>query len=141
MRTDLFNSINLKRGISPYDHATGDAAVVSQIIDMQGIDALVFAIATGSLADADATFTVLIEESDDSGMSGASAVADADLLGTEALASFTFGSDDKCFKIGYKGSKRYVTCTITPANNTGAALLCVIAITVPQILPTSNPPA
>ena len=141
MRTDLFNSINLKRGISPYDHATGDAAVVSQIIDMQGIDALVFAIATGSLADADATFTVLIEESDDSGMSGATAVADADLLGTEALASFTFGSDDKCFKIGYKGSKRYVTCTITPANNTGAALLCVIAITVPQILPAANPPA
>lgn len=141
MRTDLFNSINLKRGISPYDHATGDAAVVSQIIDMQGIDALVFAIATGSLADADATFTVLVEESDDSGMSGATAVADADLLGTEALASFTFGSDDKCFKIGYKGSKRYVTCTITPANNTGAALLCVIAITVPQILPAANPPA
>lgn len=141
MRTDLFNSINLKRGISPYDHATGDAAVVSQIIDMQGIDALVFAIATGSLADVDATFTVLVEESDDSGMSGATAVADADLLGTEALASFTFGSDDKCFKIGYKGSKRYVTCTITPANNTGAALLCVIAITVPQILPSANPPA
>lgn len=141
MRTDLFNSINLKRGISPYDHGTGDTAVVSQIIDMQGIDSLVFAIATGSLADVDATFTVLVEESDDAAMSGATAVADADLLGTEALASFTFAGDDKCYKIGYKGSKRYVTCTITPANNTGAALLCVIAITVPQLLPTSNPPA
>ncbi len=141
MRTDLFNSINLKRGISPYDHGTGDTAVVSQIIDMQGIDSLVFAIATGSLADVDATFTVLVEESDDAAMSGATAVADADLLGTEALASFTFAGDDKCFKIGYKGSKRYVTCTITPANNTGAALLCVIAITVPQLRPTSNPPA
>lgn len=141
MRTDLFNSINLKRGISPYDHATGDAAVVSQIIDMQGIDTLVFAIATGSLADTDATFTVLIEESDDAAMGSANAVSDADLLGTEALASFTFGGDDKCFKIGYKGSKRYVTCTITPANNTGAALLCVIAITVPQLLPAANPPA
>ena len=141
MRTDLFNSINLKRGISPYDHATGDAAVVSQIIDMQGIDALVFAIATGSLADADATFTVLVQESDDSGMSDAMPVADAYLLGTKALAGFAFGDDDKCFKIGYKGSKRYVTCTITPANNTGAALLCVIAITVPQLLPAANPPA
>jgi len=141
MRTDLFNSIDLKRGISPYDHGTGDAAVVSQTIDMQGQDALVFAIATGSLADADATFTVLVEESDDSGMSGATAVADADLLGTEALAGFTFAADNKCFKIGYKGSKRYVTCTITPANNTGVALLCIIAITVPQILPPTNPPA
>lgn len=141
MRTDLFNSIDLKRGIAPYDHGTGDAAVVSQTIDMQGQDALVFAIATGSLADADATFAVLVEESDDSGMSGATAVADADLLGTEALAGFTFAADNKCFKIGYKGSKRYVTCTITPANNTGVALLCIIAITVPQILPPTNPPA
>jgi len=141
MRTDLFNSINLKRGISPYDHATGDAAVVSQIIDMQGIDSLVFAIATGSLADVDATFTVLVEESDDAAMGSANAVADADLLGTEALASFTFAGDDKCYKIGYKGSKRYVTCTITPANNTGSTLMCVIAITTPKILPTANPPA
>lgn len=138
---DLFNNINLKRGISPYDHATGDAAVVSQIIDMQGVGALVFAIATGSLADVDATFTVLVEESDDSGMSGATAVADADLLGTELLAAPLFSDDNKCFKIGYKGIKRYVTCTITPANNTGAALLCVIAITVPRMLPTANPPA
>lgn len=141
MRNDLFNSINLKRGISPYDHGTGDAAVTSEIIDMQGNSALVFAIATGSLADVDATFTVLVQESDDSGMSGATAVADADLLGTEVLAAPLFSDDNKCFKIGYKGSKRYVTCTITPANNTGAALLCVIAITVPRLSPTANPPA
>lgn len=138
---DLFNNINLKRGISPYDHATGDAAVVSEIINMQGLSALVFAIATGSLADSDATFAVLVEESDDSGMSGATAVADADLLGTEALAGFAFGDDNKCFKIGYKGIKQYVTCTITPTNNTGAALLAVIAITVPMLKPTANPPA
>lgn len=138
---ELFNNINLKRGISPYDHATGDAAVTSEIIDMQGLDGVVFAIATGSLADADATFAVLVQESDDSGMSGATAVADADLLGTEALAGFAFGDDNKCFKIGYTGIKRYVTCTITPANNTGAALLAVIAITVPQLKPAANPPA
>jgi hypothetical protein len=138
---DLFNGINLKRGISPYDHATGDAAVATEIIDMQGVSALTFAIATGSLADADATFAVLVQESDASNMAGANAVADADMLGTEALAGFAFGDDNKVFKIGYKGSKRYVTCTITPSNNTGAALLAVIAITVPQIKPAANPPA
>lgn len=138
---DLFNCINLKRAISPYDHATGDAAVTSEIIDMQGNSALVFAIATGSLADADATFTVLIEESDDSGMSGKTAVADADLLGTEALASFIFSDDNKCFKVGYKGIKRYVTLTITPTGNTGAALLCAVAILCPRLQPAANPPA
>lgn len=140
MNNDLFNCINLKRAISPYDHATGDAAVTSEIIDMQGNSALVFAIATGSLADADATFTTLIQESDDSGMSGATAVADADLLGTEALASFIFSDDNKCFKVGYKGIKRYVTLTITPANNAGAALLCAVAILYPRLQPTANPP-
>lgn len=141
MNNDLFNNINLKRGISPVDHGTGDTATVSQIIDMQGNSALVFAIAFGSLADTDATFSVLVEESDDAAMGSANAVADADLLGTEALAAPLFSDDNKCFKIGYKGSKRYVTCTITPANNTGAALMCIIAITVPRLSPAANPPA
>lgn len=139
--SDLFNNINIKRGISPYDHATGDAAVTTQIIDTQGLASLTFVIATGSLADADATFAVLVEESNDSGMAGKNAVADEDLLGTEALAGFAFGDDDKCFKIGYKGIKRYVTLTITPTGNTGAALLSVVAITVPQLRPAANPPA
>lgn len=138
---DLFNCINLKRAISPYDHATGDTAVTSEIIDMQGNAACVFALATGSLADADATFAVLVEESDDAAMAGKNAVADADLLGTEALAGFIFSDDDKCFKVGYKGIKRYVTLTITPANNTGAALLCAVAILCPQLQPAANPPA
>ena len=138
---DLFNNINAKRGISPYDHATGDAAVSTEIIDMQPNSSLTFAIATGSLADADATFTVLVEEGDASNLSDATAVADADLLGTEALAGFTFAADNSVFKIGYKGIKRYVRLTITPANNTGAALLCVIAIVTPQLLPAANPPA
>lgn len=138
---DLFNRINLKKGIAPYDHATGDAAVSTEIIDMQGNSSLTFAIATGSLADADATFTVLVEEGDASNLSDAAAVADADLLGTEALASFIFSDDGKCFKVGYKGMKRYVRLTITPATNTGAALLCVIAIVTPRLQPAANPPA
>jgi hypothetical protein len=67
-----------------------NTAEVGAIIDRQGFDGLTYVIATGTLADVDATFTVLLEESDDSGMSGATAVADANLLGTEALAAFTF---------------------------------------------------
>jgi len=138
--SDLFNNITVKRGISPYDHATGDAAVTTQIIDMQDAASLTFIIATGSLADADATFTVLVEESNDSGMAGKNAVADEDLLGTEALASFIFSDDDKVRKIGYKGNKRYVTLTITPANNTGACLMAVVAIVEPLLKPAANPP-
>ena len=137
---DLFNEINIKRCISPVSEA-GNTALVGQIIDKQGFESLTYAIATGSLADADATFTVLLEEGAASNLSDAVAVADADLLGTEVLASFLFSDDDKCFKLGYIGGKRYTRLTITPAANASAALITAIAIlSNPHIAPTANPP-
>jgi len=137
--SDLFNCINIKRAISPCNGG-GDTPLVSEIIDMQGNAALVFAIATGSLADAAATFTTLVEDGDASNLSDAAAVADADLLGTEALASFTQASDNKCFKIGYKGIKRYVRLTITPSGNAADDYISTIAILFPQLQPAPNPP-
>ena len=87
---------------------------------------LKYSIAIGTLADADATFTVLVEDSDDNVTY--TAVADDFLLGTEAAASFTFADDNKVRSIGYNGSKRYNRITITPANNTGSAVFGVTAI-------------
>lgn len=137
---DLFNNINPNG--SALSNASDNTALVSGIIDMQGYDSLTFLIATGTLADVDATFTTLIEDGDDSGLSDAAAVSDTFLLGTEALASFTFADDDSVFKIGYAGNKRYVRCTVTPANNTGAAPLAVIPVLGhPNQAPTANPPA
>lgn len=139
---DLFNHINPKRVFSPAAATTDNTAYVGQIIDKQGADGLTYIINTGSLADADATFTVLLEESNDSGMAGAVAVDDKDLLGTEALASFIFSDDNKVFKLGYIGSKRYTRLTITPAANTGNVFISAVAILSHYSLqPTANPPA
>lgn len=138
---DLHNNIAPKRVLSPVSVAD-NTAQVGQIIDRQGFQALEYVILTGSLSDADATFTVLLEEGDASNLSDAAAVSDADLLGTEALASFTFAADDKVFKLGYNGNKRYTRLTITPAANASAALLAAVAILGdPQLAPTANPPA
>ena len=82
---DLFNHVHLVRAISPVSVAD-NTAQVSQIVDRRGFDSAMFANLTGSLADADVTFAVLLEESDEAGFSPSNAVADADLLGTEALA-------------------------------------------------------
>lgn len=137
---DLHNNIHPLRALSPVSVAD-NTAQVCQIIDKQGYKSLEYVIATGSIADADATFTVLLEESDDSGMSGAAAVADADLLGTELLAGFQFDDDNETRKLGYIGKKRYTRMTITPAANASAALLCVVAILGdPGNAPTTNPP-
>lgn len=118
-----------------------NTAQVGAVIDGFGFDSLTYVIAVGSLADADATFAVLLEESDQAG-SGFAAVADADLIGTEALAGFQFDDDNECRMLGYKGSKRYTRLTVTPAGNSGAALLSAIALReAPWRAPTANPPA
>lgn len=124
---DLHNNIKVSRAISPAV-GTDNTAFVSQIIDRQGYESLEFLIATGSLADADATFTVLVEDGDASDLSDNAAVADTGLLGTEAAASFTYANDDSVKKIGYCGNKRYVRLTITPANNTGNAAISAVAV-------------
>jgi len=107
---------------------TDDTAVVSPVVDMQGANALTFLIGAGTLADANATFTVLVEEGDASNLSDAAAVADTDLVGTEVLAGFQFDDDASARKIGYVGSKRYARCTVTPASNTGSAPIAIIPV-------------
>ena len=124
---DLHNNVEVRRAISPVSVAD-NTAQVSQIIDMQGFRSLEFAIAIGSVADADATFTVLVEDGDNSGLSDAAEVSDDNLLGTEATAGFQFDDDDEVRKIGYRGTKRYVRLTITPAANASAALMSAIAV-------------
>lgn len=137
---DLFNKIHPLRVIAPVSVAD-NTAQVGQIIDKKGFESLTYVIGLGAIADADATFIVLLEESDDPAMSGAVAVADADLLGTELLAGFQFDDDNETRKLGYIGAKRYTRLTITPVNNASAALLSAVAVLGhPMIAPTLNPP-
>lgn len=134
---DLYSNLSIQRAISPVS-VSDNTAQVSQIIDRQGYDSLCFAIALGSIADADATFTVLVEDGDNSSLSDNAAVADAELNGLESAASFQFDSDNLTKKIGYGGAKRYVRLTITPANNASAALMSAVAILAnPQQSPLS----
>lgn len=137
---DMTNSIHPRRGLSP-SSVSDNTPQVTQIIDRQGFDSVTWIIATGAIADADVTFTVLLEHGDDSGLSDAAAVPDSMLVGTEALATFQFDDDNETRKLGYVGDKRYTRMTITPANNASAANLCVIAILGrPDYAPTANPP-
>lgn len=138
---DLHNNIHTERAISPVSVAD-TTAQVSQIIDVDGYQSLEFLILIGAVADVDATFTVLVEDGDESDLSDAVAVADANLLGTEVLAGFQFDDDNEMRKIGYIGNKRYVRLTITPVANASAAVIAATALLGhPASVPTANPPA
>lgn len=123
MMFDLKNRLKLTTAFAPKAAVTDNTAQVSAIFDCADKTGVMLGLVTGTLSDADATFTVLIEEGDNSALSDAAAVADADLIGLESEASFTFAADDSTRKIGYRGKKRYIRATVTPANNTGNLFL------------------
>lgn len=138
---DLMNNIHPLRVISPQAATTDNTAFVGAIIDRQGYNSLTYVIVTGTEADADVTTTVLLEHGDQANLSDAAAVPDAQLLGTEALAAFTFADDNETRKLGYIGSKRYTRLTITPANNAGNFFVAAVAVLGhPNLAPTPNPP-
>lgn len=138
---DMANNVTPRPVLAPAV-GTDDTPLVGAIIDRLGYDSLTYLIQSGTLADAGATWTPLLEESDDPAMSDAAAVADADLIGTEALASLTQANDGVCRKLGYAGDKRYTRLTITPAGNAGNAPISAMALLGhPSNAPTSNPPA
>lgn len=138
---DQCNDLNFKELFPPKAAVTDNTAQVSGIIDMNGYASATILLLTGTLTDADATFAVTLEHGDDSALADTAAPASTDLIGTTALASFQFDTDNLCRKIGYVGSKRYIRVTVTPTNNTGNLFLAgAVVLGHPKIAPTVNPP-
>ena len=138
---DIANNVNIKPAFYPVAAVVDNTVQTSTILDTYGYGAAMLGLITGTLSDADATFTVALNESNDPAMAGANAVAAVDLNGTTALASFDFAADQVCRKIGYIGNKRYLQATITPANNTGNLFVAGMWILAkPARAPTANPP-
>ena len=139
---DLMNIIHPVGAIAP-QVLTDGTALTSSVIDAAGFESVTFVIQLGTLADADATFAVTVKEGDTDTQGDHTAVEDTFLIGTEALAGFEFDNDGECRKIGYGGSKRYVSIEIDDVvANTGNVPISVVAILGhPHDSPTSNPPA
>jgi hypothetical protein len=133
MRSDLHNAA-YRVAIAPLATAVADdTPLVGEWIDRLGFEALTFGILTGNLADADATFTVLVEDANAADKSDADGVPDEGLItqtpgsAPEAAAGFTFADDKATRKIGYINGKRYVRITVIPSGNGGAAPIAAVA--------------
>ena len=128
---DMYNQIGIKLVIPPVV-VSDNTPQVGAIIDRSGFEALTYLIATGTLADADATFSVSLHEGDEADLSDAALVSSWDLLGSNVPAtptmSFTFANDGVTMKLGYIGARRYTRLTITPSGNSGSAPIAAVAI-------------
>lgn len=140
---EIHNQIHIVPLFAPKAAVADDTAQVSSIIDTANYNACELVLVTGANADADATFAVLVEDGNASNLSDNAAVADSQLVGTEALAGFTFADDGEARKIGYIGTKRYVRVTVTPTGNTGGTLFLagVAVLGGGNTNPQANPPA
>lgn len=134
-KKDLHNNITPAVAVN-IQTISSNTTVTGNVVDLAGYQGCEFIFVTGSITDGD--YTVEITECDTSGGTY-TAVADADLLGTEAAASTTDNDDDNEYgKIGYIGSKRYVKATITSTNVTTGATVGMVALKgFPQVAPVS----
>ena len=102
-----------------------DTTTVGAIIDTAGYESCEFIIKSGTRTDG--TFTPLIQDGDDSGLSDAAAVSDTFLVGTEAAAAIT--ASNALGRIGYVGKKRYVRLSIVSTSvTTGCTSFGAVAV-------------
>lgn len=137
---------NVKQALAIIPAAIGaNATKTGSIIDRQGYGGVEFLVSYGSVTTTGTVVTLVCKEGDVTGT--LTSVADADLLGTEALASLlaatprTAGTTKEVSKrLGYKGTKRYVQLSAVQTGVTSVGCVSATALLFsPSLAPISNP--
>lgn len=140
---ELHNNVKQVQAIIPA--AIGaNATKTGPIIDRKGYGGVEFITAYGSVTTTGTVVTVVVKEGDVTGTM--TSVADADLLGTEALASLAAGArvagtgKEVSKRVGYKGNKRYVQMLMVQTGTTSVGCVAADALLFrPAVAPISNP--
>ena len=143
MNNDLHSNVQQKLAIIPA--AIGaNATKTGAIIDRQGYGGVEFVVDYGSVTTTGSIVTLVMKEGDVTGT--LTSVADADMLGTEALASLAAGArvagtgKEVSKRVGYKGDKRYVQLSAVQTGTTSVGCLSATAILFnPSVAPVANP--
>lgn len=141
--SDLHSNAKQILAINPVALGT-TGAIAGAIIDRQGYGGVEFLVTYGSVVTTGTVVTALLKEGDVTGT--LTSVADADMLGTEALASLAAGArvagtgKEVVKRLGYIGTKRYCQLTLTGSGTTSVGIVGAAALMVnPQVAPVSNP--
>lgn len=117
IRSDLDSRILLNAAIST------DTTTVGAILDTANFDLGVM-LSVLCTAYTDGTYTLLLEESDDSGMAGATTVTTEQLIGSLPALSALTANNVQAETVGFFSTKRYIRVSIvSTATTTGASIL------------------
>jgi hypothetical protein len=136
---------NVKQSLAIIPAAIGaNATKAGPIIDRQGYGGVEFVVSYGSVTTTGSIVTAVLKEGDVTGT--LTSVADADMLGTEALVSLLAGArvagtgKEVSKRLGYKGAKRYVQLSLVQTGTTSVGAVAASAILFnPAVAPVSNP--
>lgn len=121
---------------------SGTTPATGNIVDVADYQAATFALITGTVtaAGAAAGITFVVQESDTTAGSDFTAVADDDLLGTEAGLAVAVDTLDGVAigTIGYRGTKRYLRVVATGTSGTDASIAGVWVLQKPRYAPKGN---
>lgn len=121
---------------------SGTTPATGNIVDVADYAAATFALITGVVTDAGATagITFVVQESDTTVAGDFSAVADADLVGTEAGLAVAVDTLDGVAigTVGYIGTKRYVRVVATGTTGTDATVAGVWVLQAPRYAPKGD---
>ncbi len=142
---DMHNTTRTKRVIAPV--AIGANATKSgAVIDRQGYGGVEFVVSYGAVTTTGTIVTLVVKDGDVTGT--LTSVADANLLGTETLASLPVQATSRTSevgknvskRIGYRGMKRYVTVDAISTGTTSVGCIAISALLhSPSNAPTANP--
>lgn len=136
MRSVTTTAFGISATLSGATPATGN------IVDVSDYQAATFLYQTGTVTDAgDASgFSVEVQESDTTADADFTAVADTDLVGTEASLAVTADGTDSVAvgSIGYIGTKQYVRVEVTGTTGSNAVVNGVWSLQKPRYAPTGD---
>lgn len=117
MNRDLKNNLDAAQSIAPGAYTSSQSG---SGVDLRGYDGALVLINTGLWTDGSHVFEVQESDAGDGSPDTYSAVAAADLIGTEPTVDGA-ADDNQFYRIGYIGTKRYIrvittyTATVSPA--------------------------
>lgn len=141
---DLHSNIRTKTVISPL--AIGaNATKTGVVVDRQGYGGVEFIASYGAVTTTGTVVTLVVKDGDATG--SLTSVSNDYLIGTEALASLpaatprAAGTTKEVTKrVGYIGTKRYVTVDAVQTGVTSVGVVGVAAVLhSPNVAPTANP--
>jgi hypothetical protein len=141
---DLHNNIAFdQKGIHAVAIGTTGTGKTTGAVNTAGYNRVEFLVDYGTVTATNAVFTALMTECDTTGGSFTS-VADADLVGTEALvglaaaATRTSGvSKNVAKRIGYIGNKQYLKLKVSSTVTAGTPISIIPLLGSPRNAPTS----